>query len=252
MCTVSFLPTRLGFILAMNRDEQKSRPRARAPRCRKAGLHTALYPSEPSGGTWTGVNDAGIALALINWYAKPQRDRALCISRGVIIPRLLAVDDLAGMTAIFSCLPLPHINPFRLIAVCATERVVWEWRWDGTVLDSSRHGWKRRHWFSSGHDEALVSDARAAAVRQAAKRVSAQTPAWLHTPAWLRKLHQSHQPLRGASSICMHRDDAQTVSYTQITATARRAQMRYAAGPPCTKKPGVSRSLSFSKRGHDA
>jgi hypothetical protein len=150
------------------------------------------------------------------------------------------------MAAMLSGLPLPRINPFRLIAVCPTERAVWEWRWDGTVLDSKHHSWKRRHWFSSGHDEAMVNEERAAVVRQAAKRVSAQTP------AWLRKLHQSHQPRRGASSICMHRDDAQTVSYTQITATARRAQMRYAAGPPCTKKPGMPRSLSFGKPSRDA
>jgi hypothetical protein len=43
----------------------------------------------------------------------------------------------------------------------------------------------------------------------------------------------------------MHREDAQTVSYTEIAATGRKAQMRYAGGPLCTKKPGAPRALLF-------
>ncbi|HEY2835502.1 MAG TPA: NRDE family protein, partial [Rhizomicrobium sp.] len=117
MCTVSFLPQSQGFFLAMNRDEQKSRPRALPPRRRKTGVHTSLYPSEKSGGTWIGVNDAGLVLALINWYAKPQRGRSLCLSRGIVIPELLAANDLKDLSARLKKLPLQELNPFRLIAV---------------------------------------------------------------------------------------------------------------------------------------
>ncbi len=240
MCTVSFLPTRTGFMLAMNRDERKSRPRGLAPRRRKAGSRKALHPSEPGGGTWIGVNDAGLTLALINWYAKPQRDRALCISRGIVIPQLLAADDLAGVGNLFAEMPLPRLNPFRLIVASMTDRAVWEWRWDGAVLRARRHGWTRRHWFSSGYDEAAVNRKRADMVRAAA----ASAPAL--TPAWLRKLHRSHRPERDAFSVCMHRDDAETVSYTEILATGGRAEMRYAARSPCTNKTGAPRLLSFA------
>ena len=227
-------------MLAMNRDEQTSRPRAMGPRRHWTGSHNALYPSETGGGTWIGINDAGLSLALINWYAKPQRDRALCVSRGIVIPHLLAADDLAGVGLLFSDLPMSRINPFRLIAVSLAGHAVSEWRWDGAVLECRRHGWKRGHWFSSGFDEALVNRKRAGMVRAAAAAVSARTS------AWLRQLHNSHQPERGAFSVCMHRQDAQTVSYTEILATRRMAQMRYAAGPPCTKKPGAPRLLSFA------
>jgi hypothetical protein len=235
MCTVSFLPTRHGFMLAMNRDEQVSRPRALAPRRRWTGTRASLYPSEAGGGTWIGTNDAGLSLALINWYAKPQRDRALCVSRGIIIPHLLAAETLAEIAAMFAELPLAKINPFRLVTASSEERRLREWRWDGERLTCSRFGWKRRHWFSSGYDEALVNKKRAALVREAMKP----------TPAGLRKLHQSHLPAEGPFSICMHRKDAKTVSYTEIVAVKSGATMRYAAGSPCTKKPGAPRLLSF-------
>jgi hypothetical protein len=223
-------------MLAMNRDEQISRPRALAPRRHWAGTRASLYPSEAGGGTWIGINDAGLTLALVNWYAKPQRDRALCVSRGIIIPHLLAAGNLAEVAAMFADLPLSRINPFRLIAASARERMVREWRWDGQLLTCSRFGWTRRHWFSSGYDEALTNKKRAAIVRGAAKL----------TPAGLRKLHQSHLPEKGPFSICMHRTEAKTVSYTEIVATKASAAMRYTAGSPCTKKPGTPRLLSFA------
>jgi len=238
MCTVSFLPTRHGFMLAMNRDEQVSRPRALTPRRHWTGTRASLYPSEAGGGTWIGANDVGLTLALVNWYAKPQRDRRLCVSRGIIIPHLLAAENLADVAAMFADLPLSQINPFRLIVASAKERKLGEWRWDGKALSCKRFGWTRRHWFSSGYDEATVNKKRTAVVRAAGK-----SPL---TPARLRKLHQSHLPERGPFSICMHRTDAKSVSYTEIVATKSGATMRYAAGSPCAKKPGTPRLLSFA------
>jgi len=238
MCTVSFQPTRHGFMLAMNRDEQVTRVRAQLPRRHWTGTRASLYPSEEGGGTWIGANDAGLTLALINWYAKPQRDRSLCVSRGIIIPHFLAAENLADVAAMFSDLPMAKINPFRLIAASAKERRLREWRWDGKDLTCKRFGWARRHWFSSGYDEALVNKARSAVVRGTGKSSL--------TPARLRKLHQSHLPERGPFSICMHRAEAKSVSYTEVVAAKPGVTMRYAAGSPCVKSPGAPRLLSFA------
>jgi Transport and Golgi organisation 2 len=49
----------------------------------------------------------------------------------------------------------------------------------------------------------------------------------------LQKLHKSHDPEPGPYSICMHRPDAATVSYTQVEFTPREISMVYVAGPPC-------------------
>jgi hypothetical protein len=50
---------------------------------------------------------------------------------------------------------------------------------------------------------------------------------------WLRGLHASHAPVRGSFSICMHRPDAATISYTEVAFTAGDLTMRYHAGHPC-------------------
>jgi len=234
MCTVSFLPQTRGFFLAMNRDERMTRPEAVPPRRRKNGARACLYPREAGGGTWIGVNDAGLVLALINWYAKPQRERSL--SRGVVIPELLAAHDLKQASAVLRKLPLSQLSPFRLIAVFARERKIREWRWDGKNLTSRPFAWARRHWFSSGYDEALVNLRRKPLVR-----------AITETPDAIRDLHRAHEPERGPFSICMHRDGAQTVSFTEILVTKNEARLRYAAGAPCTKKMGRSRALAFAR-----
>ena len=235
MCTISFLPGPRGFFLAMNRDEQKARARALAPRRHKTGNRRSLYPSERNGGAWIGINDAGLTLALVNWYAKAQRDRDLCISRGVIIPALLAAEDLASAGKALAALPLRRFNPFRLVVLSLREGLIREWRWDGARLTSKRHGWRRRHWFSSGYDEALVNRKRAALVEGLAEATTS-----------IRKLHRGHAPERGPFSVCMHRDVAETVSYTEIVVTARWARLRYAAGAPCRRKLGPARLLFFA------
>ena len=234
MCTVSFLPQARGFFLAMNRDERETRPQAVPPRRRNNGAHASLYPSEASGGTWIGLNDAGLVLALINWYAKPQRDSGL--SRGVVIPELLAAGDLKDVSAGLKNLPLARLNPFRLIAVSASERKIREWRWDGKSLTSKLFAWKRKHWFSSGYDEALVNRRRKPLVSGIAETQDA-----------IRELHRAHEPERGPFSICMHRDGAQTVSFTEIAVTKNMGRLRYAAGAPCSKKIGRPRALAFTR-----
>ena len=51
--------------------------------------------------------------------------------------------------------------------------------------------------------------------------------------AWLRSLHSSHIPDAGAFSVCVHRPDAATVSYTEVECGPRELRMSYLAGNPC-------------------
>ena len=233
MCTVSFLPTPSGFALAMNRDEKKSRVPGEKPRKTRTGRTLSLHPQEPGGGTWVGINRHGLALALINWHAQPLNESAQC-SRGIIVPHLLAAKNLSCATSLFATLPLAHINPFRLIAVSLAQRAVAEWRWNGNCLNLSQKSWSRAHWFSSGLDEAGVAKARA--------KIAHRTHGTL---SHLRRLHGSHQPERGAFSVCMHRDDAETVSYTEILADREGARMRHAQGALCKERLGAPSFLSF-------
>lgn len=233
MCTVSFLPMEQGFALAMNRDEKKSRVAGEKPRKQRTGRYLALHPSEPGGGSWIGVNQGGLALALINWHAQPLNQHAQ-FSRGIVVPHLLAAETLARAAKLFASLPLERLNPFRLIAVSLAERELAEARWDGNCLNLSQRPWARAHWFSSGLDEMGVAKARAKIAGRADGTLS-----------HLRRLHGSHQPERGAFSVCMHRDDAETVSYTEVLADRKGARMRHAAGALCKERLGAPSFLSF-------
>ena len=62
---------------------------------------------------------------------------------------------------------------------------------------------------------------------------------------WLRRLHRSHSPQRGPFSICMHRRDAATVSYTEVAVSKRRATMRYKSGPCCSNKAMATKTISL-------
>jgi hypothetical protein len=53
------------------------------------------------------------------------------------------------------------------------------------------------------------------------------------TPNTLRNLHRSHAPEKGPYSICMHREDACTVSFTDVIVDNSVATVSYHEGTPC-------------------
>jgi hypothetical protein len=240
MCTVSFLPSADGYHLAMNRDEQLSRMAALPPEQMRCGTLKAIYPHELGGGTWVGVNETGLAFALINWYSQPQRPRAGMITRGDVIPALLRAVTIAEARALLAQLPLDRMNPFRLIMVSDRENAVVESRWSGESLEEIMLPWQRQHWFSSGFDESEANRRRRLTCAREARSSSPDSV------KWLRNLHRSHHPSKGAFSICMHRVDACTVSYTELSVNKLAAVMTYSAGPACERGPHFSKTLRIS------
>lgn len=226
MCTLSLVPRECGFLLAINRDEQRTRSKALPPAIHRCGDLDALYPREPGGGTWIGINEAGLCAALINWYARPQLWKTQAFSRGEIIPRLLVARTIDEAEGILSGLLLPKLNPFRLILIRHGEAVR-EFRSDTEGIELASHDWGIRHWFSSGHDEKSASRIRGETCRRAHAEPD------VGTLLWLRRLHASHDPEIGADSICVHRDDALTVSLTILESSDISAAMCYADTSPC-------------------
>jgi len=238
MCTLSFLPTRSGYVLAMNRDEQRSRALALPPTHGESGGIPTLCPSEPGGGTWIGVNARGLSVALLNWYEKPQTTLSNPVSRGTIVPHLLAAENVEGADARLEALALGRIRPFRAVMVdpeaCATVEI----RWDGAEVGSEKCAWERRHWFSSGCDEPGANRIRGSVCAAADWSGSNGAEEQL-----LRRLHAGHDPERGAFSICMHRPDARTVSYTEVRVSGEAGEVDYRPGPPCEEAPLVTQRL---------
>jgi hypothetical protein len=237
MCSVSFVPREDGFVLAMNRDELISRVPALPPRVHHRGELAVLCPSEPSGGTWIGISSVGMAFSLLNWHSQPDRPGEDLISRGEVVRALLSGGSSSASALILKELSLMRMNPFRLIVVSLPERSLTEWSSGTEALTSKVHPWKRQHWFSSGFDEAWAIQVR--------RRVCAQFPGDLEDLTTLRKLHASHQPIAGPFSLCMHREDAATVSYTEISVRDHTASMSYISGSPCSSAAPFSEVLSL-------
>ena len=86
---------------------------------------------------------------------------------------------------------------------------------------------KYQQWVSSGFDEPRAQEVRGGAFQRAQRQRSARSL------VWLRRLHRSHLPQEGPFSICMHREDAVTVSYTEVSVFGNRARLEHLRGAPC-------------------
>lgn len=227
MCTVTFIARRNGYALGMNRDEKLIRAAGLPPRLTYLNGHAILAPSEPGGGTWIGVNDTGVTLALINWNSVTSRVAGQAVSRGEVVKLALPSDSPALVDATLNELLLPRVNPFRLIGVFPACKAVVEWRWNLQHLERRDHRWRTNTWVSSGFDEPGAQQTRGKAFRETLRQKTAGST------DWLRRLHRSHGPECGPYSTCMHREDAATVSYSEVTVSRQTAKMRYAPGAPC-------------------
>jgi hypothetical protein len=211
----------------MNRDEKLTRPTGLPPKKKKVNGRIVLCPSESGGGTWIAVNDNGATLALTNWYSITARVAGKIVSRGEVINSMSAAISPDVADAALHELPLNRINPFRLIGIYPANGEIVEWRWNLKQLVRQNHSWESQQWISSGFDEPTAQRVRSKTFQRAERQHSAGSP------DWLRRLHCSHSPQAGPFSTCMHRADAATVSYTEVTVSSRQATLRYHAGAPC-------------------
>jgi hypothetical protein len=228
MCTLTFFPTEDGYLVGMNRDELLTRPKAIPPKTFKTDGLEITCPQEPSGGTWIACNGHGNLLALLNWndcksFYKREKRR----SRGLLIPQLIGAADLIATDSQFSHLNLHGVFPFRLVGIFRSERIIHEWRWDGNAKQKQQYSWNRKHWFSSSLSDSIAKKIRGSVCEAAAGELAAESI------SWLRSLHRSHLPKPGPFSICVHRQDAFTVSYTEVRCQGSSVSMDYLDGNPC-------------------
>lgn len=217
MCTVTIVPRDDGgFRLVCNRDERRTRPEALGPRLHRLNRHMAVFPTDPfGGGTWIGVNDAGLAMTILNRNVPTDADgqltssgRAPC-SRGVIIPALLEYSTLDEALEAAGTFAPARFEPFRLLIIQdARVGVITN---DGRSLsfDVSRMS-QPLLFTSSSLGDALVEEPRR---RAFAELVLNDVSAWL--PAQLR-FHCSRWLQWPDLSVVMERADARTVSRTVV------------------------------------
>jgi transport and Golgi organization protein 2 len=229
MCTLTVVTGNATYRIAMNRDEKITRGAGLLPQIHEFDGTRVICPGDGTGGTWIAVNDYGIALALLNWndIGPPRIAADKTRSRGRVIPALIDSRSLSQLHAVFDISNFKGMLPFRLVGVFPLERKIREWRWDSAQLESQVHLWESRHWFSSS-----LSDQQAEAMRGAACR-----NAWSEKDAgslsWLRRLHASHATGPGPFSVCVHREEVKTLSYSEIECTSAGIRLEHFLGSPC-------------------
>jgi hypothetical protein len=225
----------------MNRDEKRDRFPALPPNIVELESRRAIFPCEPTGGTWISANDFGVCLALINWHRIERQPNSEPLSRGLVVEELAGQSTTQEIATSVEKLPVRKLRPFRLIAIVLAEKRVIEWRWDLRRLAIRDHEWLRQHWFSSGFDEDRAEVERQRVCEHAKHRGPADNL------MWLRRLHASHTPKQGPFSICMHRHDAATVSYSEVAVSPRSVVMRYKDGPVCSRRSAITKLCKISR-----
>jgi uncharacterized protein with NRDE domain len=142
MCTVSIVPHNGGVRVVANRDERRDRAAALDPRIAAIGSRAVALPIDPvAGGSWIGVNDAGLTAVLLNRHpTHPLHDDEFA-SRGAIVPLALgcaeierAVDAALGVDA-------SQFQPFQLVLVQRHRIAVvsgdsWDLAYESAALDA--------------------------------------------------------------------------------------------------------------------
>jgi hypothetical protein len=227
MCTVSAIALRGGgFRLACNRDELNTRPAALAPVLRTFGEHRAVFPVDPvSGGTWIAVNDAGLALALLNHNPRRRLDAlelAHRESRGCVIPSLLHCSDVPEAIELARALDPARFPQFRLVMIDGDDwAVVVSNGWELDTTSCSFDGVPLM-FTSSGLGDELVEHPR----RELFDRMIRTADA---CPRRQDAFHAHQWPGREHLSVMMCRPDARTVSKTVIEVCSGLARLNYVA-----------------------
>jgi hypothetical protein len=226
VCTASWLRRGGELRVYFNRDELDGREPGTAPAAAEHdGVRFVAPRDGRTGGTWIAATDRGLALALLNRSDGLQPPRPG--TRGRLIPRLVAARDPDDLTSRLLREPLRDLPPFRLVSFwlepARAEAVTWDGRNLAVELLDADDGML----CSSG-----LGDERATRERAERRtRARARAAEWDH--AALRAFHRSHEPEPSAWSVCMHRTDAETVSYTEVCLSPAGVRLAYVASPPC-------------------
>jgi len=222
MCTVTVRRDAGGLLLTMNRDERLDRAGEEAPRRIPGEVDRPSWIAPfdgPSGGTWIGVNDRGVAACVLNGYGPADRDlrgRPGVPSRGSIIPRILEDQDGVAPVALRDAIDFSAYPSFTLLVVSARGGEIVRWQHgEGIVREPVPAGWSLLT--SSSWDEPEVAryrrDAFASWLAEGAVEVEGIPLVHLHVPPGAERC----APL-------MTREDSATRSITQVRVPAGSAE----------------------------
>ena len=232
MCTLTWFATGSGYELFFNRDERLTRRRAEPPVVQNVDGVTLISPTDAdAGGTWIAVNQFGITVCLLNHYQFQQIETYKdWHSRGDIVKKFATISDLSLVQDWFDDLSLDNYRAFRMLIIepQGNNRLC---VWDGHSGRVERNVTMPKS--SSSVDAKNVKAIRIGLFKSLNLVDSKNSQDYID-------YHSSHLPTCSKDSVCMHRDDAKTVSLSHVCVENRDVSFRYADGSPCEAELGES------------
>lgn len=242
MCTVTWTHEADGYQLLCNRDEKRSRLPASHPRLEKSRGAAYLAPCDGDfGGSWLAVNSFGVSLCLLNGTASGVTSEveapAAQRSRGLLIRDLATARSQGDALTAIAGMDLTIYPPFTLVSLepgMASSLVEWDGREMSVFLNAERF----LPLVSSSVDPLGVRQRRAETYQRLIRENGACRSGALFS------FHSSHSPAPGPYSPCMHRPDAETVSFSRVRVTAEEVEFFYSPAAPCQWVAGETSRLA--------
>tara|TARA_R100001377_G_scaffold68484_1_gene43761 strand:+ start:995 stop:1672 length:678 start_codon:yes stop_codon:yes gene_type:complete len=220
MCTLTVLPSAVGTIVTMNRDEADDRAEAGEYLLNdERGIMQQWWPIDSvSRGTWFGARGDGLVAALLNRYQGSSA--AARRSRGLIIPALLADAPKDALVSYIMDLSWDDFAPFDLVLVRG-ERIS-QCSWEGGRMQIHEEGAERPFFLSSSSVE---YEASLQVRREAFEQFIARST--ISPERVIEDLHRQPYPQDPSLGFLMRRPGRRTKSISQIVNTAAGTQKLY-------------------------
>jgi hypothetical protein len=195
-----------------------------------------IAPIDSDGcGTWLSANEFGVSVCLVNGAAA-STSSAIRRSRGLLV-RELAWAPSAGECSLW--LRQLDLRPFAGFSLVILEprRSAIVAQWNGIELTIDPAGDGQMPLTSSSYDDEGVRRSRR---DECARRVGEGRT---FDPALLYWFHASHGAAPDAYSTCMHRDDAETVSFSWVIVSRDAIRFLYSPGALCQSRPSEQQVL---------
>ena len=225
MCTISWLIKDDDYHIFFNRDEQRSRASAIPPQVINVNNTRTLIPIDPEGnGSWISTNEFGLTLCLLNYY-QGSNPKGILRSRGLLLKDLSSFLSVKDIDIQLKKQKLQQYASFSLLAFGLNDSghvSKKAWQWNGKTLTNVL---LTSPFTSSSVSFDEVSQSRLLLAQQLLEPQNVDA---------LVSYHKSHQPSKNHLSVCMHRKDAKTVSFSHIHVDAIQSIFKYKNASPCS------------------
>ena len=226
MCTVTWWRQPSFYELFFNRDELKSRKPGLPPKVEQLDAVHYVAPADGDyGGTWIWVNEHRLTVCLLNYYpAHPcgSERKISHASRGHLLRSLASCPCMEALKERLLGMSMTVYKPFFLVALLPDQPAL-QWTWSGHNLSCRK--------IEDGDLPLTTSSFRTEEIIE--ERVKEYhrglPPGVAPSKKSLESYHYADSSKRSATSVCMEREDAQTVSLSRITVNEAKINFAYQA-----------------------